>query len=170
MADFNPDVLQVPIQTVEKPTSVTVFGVLNLAVGCYQLIRILPGFYKITVGACNNPEKIIGSEILVLLLCLVGIGLSVWLIVLGIGLLGMKKWSRRGSIMYARIQIVLIAITIGMLVISLSIGWSSLPKDRLGVFLFQIVTGLIGKLAYPVLLLIFMQTARVKQAFSAEGG
>lgn len=169
MTDFNPNEPQAPIQTIEKPVAVTVFGVLNIVVGCYQLIRILHGSYKIIAEVCKNPEKMIGSGILFLLLLVVGIGLSIWLIVLGIGLLGMKKWSRRGSIMYARIQIVLIVITLGSLFISLVIGWTKLPKGVWAFFNVNNCLALIGWI-YIVLLLIFMQTGKVKRAFEAGGG
>jgi hypothetical protein len=166
MSDFGPNSTQGPAQVIEKPTSVTVFGVLNIVVGCYQLIRISPGLYKIMAEFYTNPEKIIGPEILFLLLVAVGIGLSVWLLVLGIGLLTMKRWSRRGSCMYARIQIILIVITLGSFFISLIIGWTNLPKSGWGFFNINNGLALIGWI-YIVLLLIFMQSAKVKQAFAA---
>ncbi|MCJ7729678.1 MAG: hypothetical protein MUO27_07375, partial [Sedimentisphaerales bacterium] len=133
-------------------------------------VRIFPGSYKIIAEVCRNPEKIIGSGILLLLLFVVSVGFAIWLISLGIGLLTMKRWSRRGSIMYARIQIVLIAAVMVVLVISLSIGWMTLLRDGLGVSIISICKGLLGKLIYPVLLLIFMQVGRVRQAFAAIGG
>jgi hypothetical protein len=153
-------------QIIKKPTAVTIFGILNIVFGCYYLVRGSPGSYKIVAGACKNPEKITGLGILVLLLLAVGIGLSIWLIVLGIGLLRMKRWSRRGSVMYARIQIVLMVIALGSLFISLAIRWASLPKDGWGFFNINNGLALIGWI-YIVLLLIFMQTAKVKQAFAA---
>jgi membrane-associated HD superfamily phosphohydrolase len=170
MSDFEPNLKQVHIQTTEKPVAVTVFGVLNIVVGCYYLVRVSPGSYNIIGEVLKNPEKITGSGIIFLLLLAVGLGLSIWLLVLGVGLLTMKRWSRRGSIMYARIQIVLIAVIIATLVISLSIGWTTLPKDGLGAFIISMCKGLLGKLIYPVLLLIFMQARRIRQAFFAIGG
>ena len=143
------------------------FGVLNIVFGCYYLVRGSPGLYKIVAGACKNPEKITGSEILVLLLLAVGIGLSIWLLVLGIGLLTMKRWARRGSCMYARIQIVLMVL--GISYIAMSIKWSSVPEEMWGRYIFTILT-MLANLTYPILLLIFMQSAKVKQAFSAIGG
>ncbi|MGA2171902.1 MAG: hypothetical protein ABSG82_02660 [Sedimentisphaerales bacterium] len=170
MADFNPNESQVPTQTVEKPTSVMVFGVLNIAIGCWQLARILPGSYNVLVSTCQNLGAIRASDVWALLLIAVGIGLLIWLLVLGIGLLMFRKWSRRGSVMYAWIQIVLAIITLGVLFVSLFIGWSSLPRDRLGDFIVGICKGLISSLVYPILLLLFMQTEKVKRAFAAVGG
>jgi hypothetical protein len=169
MEEFNSNQTQVPPQISKRPMTVTVFGILNIAFGCYQLIRISPGLYKIMAGLYTNPEKIIGSEILFLLLLAVGIGLSIWLLVLGIGLLTMKRWARRGSCMYARIQIVLMVITLGSLFISLAIRWTNLPKNGWGFFNINNGLALIGWI-YIVLLLIFMQSAKVKRAFSSIGG
>jgi hypothetical protein len=107
--------------------------------------------------------------ILVLLLPALNAGLWLWLIVLGIGLLTMKRWARRGSVLYAWINI-------GLFVIA-CIAWSchifmvlsgrvKLPE---GMLIASIRGGLIA-LIYPVLLLIFMKTKKVKRAFSAIGG
>jgi hypothetical protein len=170
MTDFNPNESQVPAQTVEKPTSVMIFGVLNIVIGCWQLVRILPGSYKILVWTCQNLGAVRASGIWALLLIAVGIGLLIWLLVLGIGLLMFRKWSRRGSVMYAWIQIVLAVITLGALFVSLFINWTSLPKERLGAFIVGISTGLVSSLIYPILLLLFMQTEKVKRAFAAIGG
>ena len=155
-----------PPQVIEKPTVVTAFGVLNIAFGCYQLIRISPGLYKIMAEFYTNPEKIIGPEILFLLLLTVVTGLSVWLLVLGVGLLTMKRWSRRGSVMYARIQIVLMAIALGVIAIKSITDWENAPRILLASLTLDNVLGVIQWL-YMILLLISMQSAKVKQAFSA---
>lgn len=169
MEEFDSNQTQAPPQISKGPTAITVFGILNIAFGCYQLIRISPGLYKIVAGACKNPEKIIGSEILFLLLLAVVIGLSVWLLALGIGLLTMKRWSRRGSVMYARIMIVFIVITIGSIVIKSITDWENAPRVLLASINLDNALGVIRWLYY-ILLLIFMQSARVKQAFEAIGG
>jgi hypothetical protein len=166
MDGLNPSSAQVSPQITERPTVITVFGILNIAFGCYQLICTSPGLYKITVSTLKGFWKIAASDLsLFLLLSFVGIGFSIWLIALGIGLLRMKRWSRRGSVMYARIIILLTAITLGIPFISMSIGWSSVPKEMWGRFVFDMLIGLIQNLTYPILLLIFMKSAKVKQAF-----
>jgi hypothetical protein len=166
MSDFSPEQSQVPPQITEKPTSITVFGILNIVFGCYQLIRISPGLYKIMAEFYTNPEKIIGPEILFLLLLAVGIGLSVWLLVLGIGLLTMKRWSRRGSIIYAWIMIVFMVITLGAIVTKSITDWENAPRILLASITLDNALGVIQWL-YMVLLLIFMRTEKVKRAFSA---
>ncbi len=166
MSDLSSDQTQVTPQIIEKPTSITVFGILNIVFGCYQLIRISPGLYKIMAEFYTNPEKIIGPEILFLLLLTVVIGLSVWLLVLGVGLLTMKRWSRRGSVMYALIQIVLMVIALGVIVIKSITDWENAPRILLASITLDNALGVIQWL-YMVLLLISMQSAKVKQAFSA---
>jgi hypothetical protein len=168
MSDFGPEQSQVSPQNVEKPTVIWVFGVLNIAFGCYQLIRFSPGLYKIMAEFYTNPEKIIGSEILFLLLVAVGIGLSVWLLVLGVGLLTMKRWSRHGSVMYARIMIVFMVITLGAIFIKSITDWENAPRILLASITLDNALGVIQWL-YMILLLISMQTAKVKQAFAAIG-
>jgi hypothetical protein len=166
MSDFNSNQSQAPPQVTEKPTVVTVFGILNIAFGCYQLVRTSPGLYKIFADACSNLEKITESGIFVLLFLIASIGLTIWLIVLGIGLLTMKRWSRRGSCMYAWIMIVFIVITLGAIVIKSITDWENAPRILLASITLNNALGVIQWL-YMVLLLIFMQSAKVKQAFSA---
>ena len=167
MEEFNFNETQVPPLVSEKPTSITVFGVLNIVVGCYQLIRISPGLYKLIAEFCRNPEKIKGSGILFLLLLAVNIGLSIWLIVLGFGLLKMKSWARRGSVMFARIMIVFIVITLGSMIIAILM---ELSRWR-NVLNFSVNNCIaVINWIYYILLLIFMQTEKVKRAFAAIGG
>ena len=149
---------------VEKPMAVTVFGVLNIAVGCYFMVRMVLSCSKIIAWVVKEPEKITESEILGLLLFVIGFGLVIWLIVLGIGLLTMKRWARRGSVLYAWIQVIFIVITLGAMIISLVFGQPAYPSIDInnGLALIHWI--------YMVLLLIFMQTAKVKQAFSTIEG
>jgi hypothetical protein len=167
MSDLGPNSTQVSPQIIERPTAVTVFGVLNIVVGCYHLVRDSPGLYKIIAATFKNSEKITSSGIFVLLLLIAGIGLTIWLLVLGIGLLTMKRWSRRGSVMFARIMIVFIVITLGSMIIAILMEWSRWHN----VLNFSINNCIaVINWIYYVLLLIFMKTEKVKQAFSAIGG
>ncbi len=147
----NPVIL--PPQVVEKPTSVTVFGVLNIVLGCYFLARIIYSWSRILPEIFKDPEKTTVGAVLIVV---ANIALMIWLIVLGVGLLTMKRGARRGSIAWARIKIVLTVISICLLILSLSRTWSSMPKDKLDNFIFLIVSSMIQSLIYPVLLLVFM--------------
>jgi len=48
-------------------------------------------------------------------------------------------------------------------------GWLNVPEAALPGYIGGMCCGLVGTI-YPVLLLIFMQSAKVKQAFAATGG
>jgi hypothetical protein len=154
---------------IEKPMAVTVFGVLNIVFGCYFLVRIVHSWYKIMAGDFKNSEEMMWPGIPALLLFVVIVGLVVWLIVLGIGLLKMKRWARRGSVLYGWIQIVLIVITLGGAVVSLVIDWKDAPRIILGSITIDNGLAVIHWI-YMVLLLVFMKTAKVKQAFAAIEG
>jgi hypothetical protein len=54
-------------------------------------------------------------------------------------------------------------------ILALSRGWITPPEGGMPGYIGGTVGGMCGGLIYPVLLLIFMQTARVKQAFQARG-
>jgi len=164
MSDFSSNQTQVPPQVIEKPMAVTVFGVLNCVLGCYFLVRMIYGWSGMIARVVKEPTKITESQILVWLIVVFSFGLVIWLIVLGIGLLTMKRWARRGSVLYGWIQIVLIVIVLGATVFSFVIGQPSYPALDINNALALI------HWIYMILLLIFMQTAKVKRAFTAIEG
>src|SRR4030042_2443309 len=160
MTDFNPNSQQASAQAAEKPTSVTVFGVLNVLFGCYFLVRIINSWYGIIPGIVKNPEKItLLSGILTFLLVVIGFGFSIWLIVLGAGLLKMKGWARRGSIIYAWIQVAFIVITLGAVFFSSIIDWQNFPRVIRASINPNNALAVIYWI-YMILLLIFMRTAK----------
>jgi hypothetical protein len=168
MTDFNSSESQMPVQPVEKPTSVTVFGVLNIVFGGMGLI-CTPFSLLVGVAAMQKTMEATATyKMWTLAGGIIGIGFSIWLLVLGIGLLMMKRWARGGSVIYACIMIVWNIIGVGMNIAALSLKWINLPEAGLPGFVGGMVGGMCGGLIYPVLLLIFMQTAKVKQAFKAR--
>ena len=117
----------------------------------------------------NKPEGTIWSQIPYIFLFIGSLALIIWLIVLGIGLLKMKRWARRGSVIYGRIQIVFIAIVLAAIIISSIQDWENahglLMRSmtlRNGMVLVQSI--------YMILLLVFMQSKKVKRAFAPIGG
>jgi hypothetical protein len=107
MTDSNPYQYQqqMPVQPVEKPTSVTVFGVLNCVFGGMGLLCTpFSIFGMVMVG--KTMEMVPPYKIFLLVSSFIGIGFSIWLLVLGVGLLTFKNWARRGSVIYAWITIV----------------------------------------------------------------
>jgi hypothetical protein len=78
----------------------------------------------------------------------------------------MKKWARRGSIIYAWISIGLFTFNLSYTIVMILLGSIKLPVGSWSFWGVYIHAALIG-LIYPILLLIFMQTVKIKQAFSA---
>ncbi len=169
MSDFDPEQLQAPQQVVERPIVVVVFGVLGFVLGGYPFINTYPQLYRIIVPALTGKMAVSGMP-LFLLSCLVSVGLSIWLIVLSIGLLRMKKWARRGSIIYAWVRIGLDTVTRGYTAVIILLGLASPPKDGRWHFWVTYAGMTLIAFIYPVLLLIFMKTEKVKRAFAAIGG
>jgi hypothetical protein len=162
----------------ERPTGVTVFGVLNIVFGGMGILCTPFSILGIFVGDLipmgeSSIEIAAGYKIYLMVSSVVGIGFSAWLLVLGIGLLKFKRWARRGSVIYSVIAIVWGIAGIGLGVLALSLGWMAAPQGQLPAMAGGMVGGMCGgiiSLIYPVLLLIFMQTAKVKQAFAAIEG
>ena len=152
-----------------KPTSVMVFGVLSIVFGCYYLVRLILSSYQILMNERSYAELTITQSIMILLLPNLSACLWIWLIILGIGLLKMKKWSRRGSVLYAWIKIGLFALTLIYTAVILLSGLINPPQGRWSFWMSYVRMAPIV-LIYPLLLLIFMKTAKVKEAFRAIGG
>jgi hypothetical protein len=164
----NPVIL--PPQIINKPTSVTVFGVLNCVFGglgllCTPISAVLglASMYK-TMGV--TPAYTAWN----IIAAVIGFGFSIWLITLGIGLLTMKRWARRGSVIYASAIIVWVFLGVGINIAAIFLGWITIPEQQMAGYIGGTCGGLCGGLIYPVLLLIFMLTPKVKDAFAAIGG
>jgi hypothetical protein len=168
MDETNSEQVQEPPQITEQPMAVWVFGTLNIIIGCYPFISTYPVFFKLIASVLMG-KTAVPKMPLFLLSCAVSVGLSIWLIVLGIGLRKMKKWSRRGSIIYSWIQIGLFTFNLSYTIVMILSGSTKLPSDSWSFWLVYIRMTPIA-LIYPILLLIFMQTQKVKQAFAAIGG
>lgn len=153
---------------IEKPISITVFGILNIVFGGFGLLfSSLAIFGLVTAGDTSKMT----STYRMFLLCMnvVGFGFSIWLLTLGIGLLAMKGWARRGSVLYGWLGILLSVTETAVNFLALVLNWITVPAEGRAEYIVGICISLVGGLIYPVLLLIFMQTAGVKQAFHAWG-
>jgi hypothetical protein len=122
-----------------RPKSVIVFGILNIffAVTWWFHIPHGPFFFPVPMG--------------------IPIGITIWLVVLGIGLLRLKARARRSCIAYAWTEIVWSAIQLGLVVAEIAIkGGSYYEMIRL--------PG--GGPIYSILLLVFMRKPSMQKAFA----
>jgi hypothetical protein len=158
-------------QAIEKPTSVMVFGILNIVFGALGLIctpfSILMILFAGRFAAMNQApvmEYAPVYKMILLVSSVVGIGFSAWLLALGIGLVKMKGWGRRGSVIYSIIVIVWGIVGVALNILALHFGWMTVPEGGLPGYIGGMCGGVVG-MVYPVLLLIFMSTSKVKRAF-----
>lgn len=156
------------IQPVSKPVSVTVFGVFNCVFGGLGLIYIplslVIGIWSLYMTMQLNNEFAVCSAFM----ASVNIVFSIWMIILGVGLLKMKKRARRGAVMFSAAFIVWLFIAVIANIVMVFIGWVQMDEGRLYLFIFEMYISLCSGLVYPILLLIFMKTPKVKSAFAAK--
>lgn len=163
-----PKIQQVETADLGQPIAVTIFGIFNIAIGGIRLFSSPCTIFGIVMSG-ESYGMTVGYTLFLLLTYLVGLSLYAWLLSLGAGLIMLKKWARRGSVQYACVAIVWWVIRRGIDIFALSAGWMNLAEGDTPFFIGRMCFSSIGFI-YPVLLLIFMQTTKVKQAFSAVGG
>jgi len=145
-----------------RPNSVTVFGILNIVFGTLGLMCMPVGLIAIlAVPNAMNTAATVKAWLLVS--GVVGLACTIFLIVVGIGLLYLKAWARTGSLVYGWFAIIwgIIGTVVNFGLIPS--GGYGISRDALTGTIHGIIGGLIG-LIYPVLLVIFMQRPNVRQA------
>jgi hypothetical protein len=170
---------------VKRPTSVTVFGVLNLVFGFLGICGVAAGALSFAIP--QNPDmpnpvmEIMATNVVYSTFTKVSLGCSaiatLVLIAAGIGLLGMKPWGRMASIGYG-----IYAIVMGLVGLVINAVYVSMPlmqqasemqgpeaAGAIGGAIGGVVGGCIG-LVYPALLLFFMTRPNVVQAFEQPQG
>jgi hypothetical protein len=182
MPDINPYAFQnqpqMPVSPVpvQKPTSVTVFGVLNCVFGGLFFI-CTPAFvfFALMAGKTGHAAKPVDAMTYISLAIVVG--LSLFEIATGIGLLMFIAWSRRAAIIFAVCEIIWILFNIVTSIKDISARGVDVPQGNaafqagyeIGYYIGHSCAMLLV-IIYPVLLLIFMKTKKVKLAFAAIGG
>jgi hypothetical protein len=162
MENTAPNPVISPPPTNQRPISVTVFGVLNIIFGFYFLVRMIYDFSK-------HPNTLLEMGILGSILIFISFGFIIWLIVLGIGLLTMRRWARRGCVLYGWIQVVLIVIMLSGIFIDSILARKDAPRILLASMTLDNALSVVHWI-YMILLLIVMKSQKVKQAFAAIGG
>jgi hypothetical protein len=146
----------------ERPTSVAVFGILNIVFGSLGLLCMAFGLI-----ACFVWPDVMNSEDSdtpwTLLSGTVEFVSSMLLIVVGIGLLYLKRWARIWCLGYGWFAIVWGLISIVNSTWAIRSVASEYPQMAVAGGI-GILCGTLVYLVYPVLLVIFMQRPNVRQA------
>ena len=165
-----------------RPTSVTVFGVLNLVFGVLGLCGTAFSFAMFFVAqdsAMPNPAMDMmrenkGYMLFMQISVVLGFVASVVLVAAGVGLLSVKPWGRQLSIgygIYAILSGIVGSIFNYYIVVRPMMNEIGAQGQNEAVAIGGAIGGIFGgciSLIYPVLLLFFMFTARVKAAFSGQ--
>lgn len=145
-----------------RPTAVTVFGILNIVFGSLSLLCMPVGLIAI-LAVPNAMNTAATNKAWLLLSGVVGLACTIFLIVVGIGLLYLKAWARKGSLVYGWFAIIW-----GLVGAGLNIWFmTSRAEGNLEMVLPTVIGGACGGLIgliYPILLVIFMQRPNVRNA------
>jgi hypothetical protein len=146
------------IQRIKKPVSIKVFGVLSCVFGGLGILFGLAVFAGMAIN--EFVEKIADeNKMQTVLEAALWLFMSAWQLTTGIGLLVFLKWARKWSIIYSCVDIGWTLSGLVFDIIKESPNWAGPLDAAKGTYL-----NIMG-FTYPVLLLIFMKTAKVKQAF-----
>jgi len=141
---------------------VIVFGALNVMFGGLGLACI-PLMFVALAAMPEAAELGVSMKVWTAISYSINFACSVWLLVLGIGLLNCKRWGRTGSIAYAWFNLLFAAVgmvvNIGYLVVS-----DLLPAPGEMVGLVGAIAGVALAFVYPILLIVFMKRPAVVEA------
>lgn len=145
-----------------RPTSVTVFGILNIIWGAMGLL-VTPLEIIMMFAGRRTMNLSEGVKVWLMLSSVIGLARAVLLNVTGIGLLKLKKWARVWTFGYG-----LFAIGWGVLgmivhIIFMSTGGYGVSPDGMPALIGGFC-GVVGFI-YPILLVVFMRKEDVIQAF-----
>lgn len=147
-----------------RPTSVTVFGVLNIVFASLGLLSLPMGAFG-AFSAIKQPEIGASYGVWLILAQVGGLILNASLLTLGIGLLKTKSWARQGCVIYGCVAL---ASAVFAFIVAVIFFGFILPPSKDPVFaagLFGGFVGLVFALPYPILLIIFMQKQQMRQYF-----
>lgn len=162
-----------------RPMSVSVFGMLNIVFGAFGLLGVLmsaPMFFSKAADSKNYVIQVMHSSSIfsawMVISAVVGAVASAALLGAGIGMLQLKPWSRKISVGYAIYSLVMTPIGVVMEFLFVLPVLIAQAHQQPGPVASAAVNGAIGNmfgsllgLIYPVLLLIFMLRRNVIAAF-----
>jgi hypothetical protein len=174
------DARQPTEEFMKRPTSVTVFGILNIVFAVLGVIGIFASIAMLKfVGKsqANNPvvkalhDNVVYAAWFKIMIPL-GLIASMVLLAAGIGLLLLKNWARVTSIVYAIYTIIICLIGLAMngvflllpLLNQSSHGSTVEAAGQIGAAIGATI-GSVFSLVYPILLLIFMTRPKVIAGF-----
>ncbi len=162
----------------QRPTSVTVFGIMNFVFAGFGVIGLIASIALFTLSADSNNSLIkliqAGPGYVVWLKICIPLGLlsCAVLLVDGIGLLWLKPWARGLAIAYAIYAIVftVVGLWINLTLMIQAMSEQIRPREELAVAgaIGGPVSGTVGVLfwlIYPIVLLVFMFLPNVMAAF-----
>jgi hypothetical protein len=165
-------------ETMQRPQAITVFGILNIVFGGSGLL-CSPFAIAMTMfmpSQPNNPafqliHNNVAFRMWMIVSAVVGMVAAAVLVAAGIGLLKMKPWARKVSIVYGIYTIV--TCVVGMIVNWVFMFGPMLgeARDKGGPEAIGAIGGMVGGmmgmcfgLAYPILLIIFMTRPKIRAA------
>ena len=167
-----------------RPTSVTVFGILNIVFAAFGVmgfaISILMIFVKPELNVKNPALDLMrqnpGYAMYTNISMVVGAVFTLVLGLAGIGLLMLRPWGRRLSIIYAIFAIISVivnsVINYYFLLAPIIDKLAALQPGQEKVAAMGMIVGTVAGVCigpiYPVILLIFMYRPNVKAAFGAQ--
>ena len=154
-----------------RPTSLSVFGIINIVFGFFGLLcapfGIISSFGQSTTSILSSE----GFRAFTIASSLLGFILSGFLLTLGIGLLRMQNWARAGSAIYGWLTIAKSLVSIGVILYFIAPHLSHAQGAGMAEAIGGIVGGVFGGLfsmIYPILLIIFMQRPIARAACGHE--
>ena len=163
----------------QRPTSVTVFGILNIVFAAFGIFGVLASVMLFMAVGTNSNNPVIqiihdnpAYAMWMKLSIVLGLASSAVLLAAGIGLLKLKPWARTVSIAYAIYAMVMILVSTVVNFIYLTQPMLEQAHQKQGPEAFAAIGGAVGGMSgscfgiiYPILLLIFMMRANVVAAF-----
>lgn len=146
----------------ERPTAVTVFGVLNIVFGGMGLLFAPMGLIM-TSAMPGLVDTNIAMKAWMLISSAVGFACAILLLATGIGLLYLKAWARTGSLVYGWFTIFWIIVGIAVNFAMITSGQFGPAQSMLPSLIGGMCGGLIG-LIYPILLIVFIRRPNVRSA------